>query len=94
MTCFEIYHNIKRFFYAITGRELCSLDDFYIRTLQQRRFIQKIKALKANERLSLILQQDKEIFEAWKEHKNLSIINYVLCYIVAICFFIILHYNY
>ena len=82
MCCFELYHNIKRFLYAITGRELCSLDDFYIHTLRKRRFLEKIKALKPNERLSLILQQDKEIFEAWKAHKNLSIINSVLGVII------------
>ena len=91
MTCFEIYHNTKRFFYSLCGRELCTLEDFYLLTLQKRHFIENAKSLKPNERLSMILHQDKEIFEAWKEQKNLSIINWMLCYMLMICFFIILH---
>ena len=90
MTCFELYHNIKRFFYSVTGRNLCSLEDFYLITLQKRRVIQKAKALSHEESVALILHQDKEIFEAWKENKNLSIENNLLCFILIACFIIII----
>ena len=81
MTFFELLHNIQRFFYALFGREMCSLDDFYLITLEKRHFIEKAKALTPKERLAFILQQDKEIFNAWKEIKNLSAMNYVLSFI-------------
>ena len=72
MTFFELLHTFQRFFYALFGRKMCSLDDFYLLTLQKRNFIEKAKALTPKERLAFILQQDKEIFNAWKEIKNLS----------------------
>ena len=81
MTFFELLHNFQRFFYALFGRKMCSLDDFYLLTLQKRHFIEKAKSLTPKERLAFILQQDKEIFNAWKEIKNLSAMNYVLSFI-------------
>lgn len=81
MTFFELLHNFQRFCYSLFGFKMCSLDDFYLLTLEKRHFIEKAKALTPKERLAFILQQDKEIFNAWKEIKNLSAINYVLSFI-------------
>ena len=90
MTYFDCIHNTKRLFYACFGRKLCSLNDFYFVTLKQRRFIEKAKNMTPDERLAMILHQDKEIFEAWRENKNLASINTTLCVMIITCFFLIL----
>ena len=90
LTFFELIHNTKRAFYACFGRELCSLNDFYFVSLKERKFIEKAKNMNPEERLAVILHQDKAIFDAWKENKNLASINTTLCVMLVTCFVIIL----
>ena len=85
MSCFELVYNTHRFIASLFGKKITALEDFYDRSLTRRNFVEYVKSLTPSQRTSFILMQDKKMFEAWKNSKDLSIQNNLILLVCAFC---------